>query len=72
MEPELIPVTYRCGHTINILSPGVSDPKGIMRTAAQPVKLEQPCWNCDTDAGYLKQCPPETTELLRLKKRGEA
>ena len=74
-EPVLVTATYECGHTVNFLSPGVSDPIGIHKkllkeTGKGPV-LSQLCWACDQNAAYLRQVPPETTEALRKAKKGE-
>ena len=69
-EPKLVTVAYKCGHTVNILSPGVSDPEGILQCAADP-KYDRLCWNCDSEAAYLVQVPSEVTETLRKAKKGE-
>jgi len=75
IEPELIPVVYNCGHTINILSPGVTDPaelfKKLHKETGEPVRFAEKCWHCDPQAAYLRQVPAETTEALRKAKAGE-
>lgn len=74
-EPVLIPVIYKCGHTINLLSPGVSDPLGILAGKYEGTPLPVPatwddkCWNCGDR--FKTVVPPEVTEALRLAKKGE-
>ncbi len=70
MEPTVITMTYKCGHTVNILSPGVSDPAGALKDTGGST-YPKPCWTCDPNAAYLVQVPPETTEALRKAKAGE-
>lgn len=75
MEIQMTPVVYSCGHSVNILSPGVSDPQGLLgegfRATGTPAHWDKKCWTCDPDAAYLKQTPPEVTEALRKAKKGE-
>lgn len=78
-EPVLIPIIYRCGHTVNILSPGVSDPEGRLGkqyggnssliAVLAPEGWDDKCWNCGDR--FKTVVPPEVTETLRKAKLGE-
>lgn len=72
-DPTYTPAVYKCGHTINIVSPGVSDPNSKLAeehaATGQPVKFDRPCWNCGD--GFKTQVPAHVTEMLRKAKRGE-
>lgn len=75
-EPALIPVIYKCGHTVNLLSPGVSDPLGVLAEKYDgtnplpvPATWDEKCWNCGTR--FVTRVPESVTEALRKAKQGE-
>jgi len=73
-DPVLVPVVYKCGHTINVLSPGISDPAGQLAKLYDgrnplPTDWAVKCWNCGDL--FKTQVPAETTEALRKAKKGE-
>lgn len=72
-DPIYVPAVYKCGHSINIVSPGVSDPKEELaaqfKATGEPIKFDRVCWDCGDL--YKTQVPPETTETLRKAKKGE-